>query len=50
MKGAIGGACSVHCISAYSILGWKSQGKRSLVRSRCRRENNIKMDIREMGL
>jgi hypothetical protein len=27
----------------------KTEGKRSLGRSRLRRENNIKMDLRELG-
>ena len=33
----------------YRILVGKPEGKRSLGRPRCRREDNIKMDIQEVG-
>jgi hypothetical protein len=36
-------------ISAYRGLVGKSEGKRSLGRSRLRREDNIKMDLQEVG-
>jgi hypothetical protein len=36
--------------NAYNILVRKSEGKRPLGRPRCRREDNIKMYLRETGL
>jgi hypothetical protein len=33
----------------YRVLVWKSEGKRPLGRPRCRWEDNIKMDIQEVG-
>ena len=35
--------------NAYRVLVGKSEGKRSLGRPRCRWEDNIKMDLREVG-
>jgi hypothetical protein len=35
---------------AYNILDGKAEGRRPLGRSRCRWEDNIKMDLREIGL
>ena len=34
---------------AYSFLVGKPEGKRSLGRPRCRWEDNIKMDLQEVG-
>jgi hypothetical protein len=34
---------------AYWFLVWKCEGKRPLVRPRRRWENNIKMDLQEVG-
>jgi hypothetical protein len=34
---------------AYRILVWRHEGRRSLGRPRHRWENNIKMDLQEMG-
>jgi hypothetical protein len=34
---------------AYSILVGRPEGRRPLERPRCRREDNIKMDLREIG-
>ena len=34
---------------AYFIFVGKPEGKRTLGRSRCRWEDNIKMDLQEMG-
>ena len=34
---------------AYSVLLGKPEGKRPLGRPRCRREDNIRMDIQEVG-
>jgi len=31
------------------VLVWKPEGKRPLGRPRCRWENNIKMDLQEVG-
>jgi hypothetical protein len=33
----------------YRVLVGKSEGKRTLGRPRCRREDNIKMDLQEVG-
>jgi hypothetical protein len=33
----------------YRVLVWKPEGKRPLQRSRCTWEDNIKMDLREIG-
>jgi hypothetical protein len=35
--------------SAYRVLVGKPEGKREIGRARCRWENNIKIDFREMG-
>jgi hypothetical protein len=35
--------------SVYNILFSKPEGKRPLGRSRCRQEDDIKMDLRETG-
>jgi hypothetical protein len=47
----MGGACSGHgdMRNAYKILVGKPEGKRLLGRPRCRREDNIKMDLRKIG-
>jgi hypothetical protein len=44
-------ACSRHREkrNAYRILVEKPEGKRLLGRPRCRREDNIKTDLRELG-
>jgi len=34
---------------AYTVLAVKSEGKRPLGRPRCRWEDNIKMDLQEVG-
>jgi hypothetical protein len=34
----------------YRVLVGKPEGKRPLERSKCRWEDNIKMDLREMGI
>jgi len=34
----------------YGVLVGRPEGKRSLGRPRCRREDNIKMDLRETGI
>lgn len=46
-------ACMVEKSNAYTVLAGNPEGKRSLVRSRCRWEPNFKMDIevgKRMGL
>jgi hypothetical protein len=47
----MGGACSTHGEkrNAYRILVGKPEGKRSLGRPIRRWEDNIKMDLREIG-
>jgi hypothetical protein len=47
----LSGACSTHGeINVYNILVGKSDWKRPLGRPRCRWEDNIKMDLREIRL
>jgi hypothetical protein len=36
-------------INAYNILVGKPEGMRPLGRPRCRREDNIRVDLREIG-
>jgi hypothetical protein len=31
-------------------FGWETESKRPLERTRCRWENNIKLDLREIGI
>jgi hypothetical protein len=47
----ISGVCSTNGEkrNAYRILVEKTEGKRPLGRPRCRWEDNIKMDVREIG-
>jgi hypothetical protein len=47
----MGGACSTNeeNRNAYRILVRKPEGKGPLGRPRCTWENNIKMDLRELG-
>jgi hypothetical protein len=45
----MGRAYSTYERCAYRVLVEKSDGKTPLERSRCRWEDNIKMDIREVG-
>jgi hypothetical protein len=46
----MGMACNTHWIDENNVqnFGWKSGGKTPLGRPRCRRKDNIKMDLREM--
>ena len=47
----MGGACSAYGErrGVYRVLVWKPEGKRPLGRPRCRWEDNIKLDIQEVG-
>jgi len=47
----MGGACSTYVErrGVYRVLVGKPEGKRSLVRPRRRWEDNIKMDLQEVG-
>ena len=48
----MGVACSTYggqIRSVYRILMGKPEGKRPLVRTRCRWEDNIKMNLQEVG-
>jgi hypothetical protein len=45
----MGGACGTHEGGAYNILVGRPEGRRPLGRPRCRWEDNIKMDLREIG-
>jgi hypothetical protein len=42
-------ACMREIRNAYNILVGKPEGKKSLGRPRCRWEDKIKMDLREIG-
>jgi hypothetical protein len=50
-KNEMGGTCSSdgEGRGVYKVLVGKPEGKRPLVRHRCRWENNIKMDLEEVG-
>ena len=51
-KNEKGGACSAYggdSRGVYRILVGKPEGRRQLGRSRSRREDNIKMDLQEVG-
>jgi hypothetical protein len=50
-KNEFGGACSAfrERRDVYRVLVGKPEGKRPLARPRSRRENNIKMDLQEVG-
>ena len=47
----MGGACSAYGEEGgvYKVLVGKPEGKRPLGRPRCRWEDNIKMDVKEVG-
>jgi hypothetical protein len=47
----MGGACGAHGGGerSYNILVGRSEGRRPLIRPRRRWEDNIKMDLREIG-
>jgi hypothetical protein len=47
----MGGACSSEgeWRGVYRVLMGKPEGKRPMGRPRCRWENNIKMDLQEVG-
>jgi hypothetical protein len=48
----VGGACGTHGRGekVYKVLVGKPEGKRPLGRPRCRWEDGIRMDLREIGL
>jgi hypothetical protein len=48
----MGWTCGTHVEGrcAYRVLVGRPEGKRSLGRPRCRWEDNIKMDFREIGI
>jgi hypothetical protein len=47
----VGRTCSTHVekLNAYRILVGNQEGKRSLGTPRCKRGDNIKMDLRDIG-
>jgi hypothetical protein len=47
----MGGACGAYGVvrGAYNILVWRPEGRRPLGRPRRRWEDNINMDLREIG-
>jgi hypothetical protein len=51
VKNEMGGSCSTYGErrDVYRVLLGKSEGKRSLGRPRRKWEDNIKMDLQEMG-
>jgi hypothetical protein len=48
----VGGTCSTHGEGrgVYKALVGRPEGKRPLGRPRCRWDDNIKMDLREIGI
>jgi len=48
----MGGAFSVYAkgTAVYTVFAWKPEGKRPLGRRRCRWEDNIKMDLQDVGV
>jgi hypothetical protein len=50
-EGEMGGICSMNRIMriAYMILGTIPEGKKLLERTKCRWEDNVKMDLQEIG-
>ena len=50
-KNEMGGACSMYGgeVRLYRVLAGKSEGKKPLGRPRRRWEDNIKMDLQEVG-
>jgi hypothetical protein len=51
VKDGMGGACGTNreVSNAYKILVGKPEGKRSLGRPRCRWEDNIRVDLKDIG-
>jgi len=49
-KNEMGKACIGGKQGVYRVLVGKPEGKRALGRPRCRWEDNIKMDLQEVGL
>ena len=45
----MGGACGAYGVGVYRVLVGKPEGKRPLGRPRRRLEDNIKMDLQEVG-
>ena len=45
----MGWACGAYGGGVHRVLVGKSEGKRPLVRPRCRWEDNIKMNLQEVG-
>jgi hypothetical protein len=48
-KNEVGGACGAHGRGVHRVLVGKPEGKRPLGRPRRRGEDNIKMDLQEVG-
>jgi hypothetical protein len=46
----VGGTCGTHGGGIYRVLVGRPEGKRPLGRPRRRWEDNIKMDLREIGI
>jgi hypothetical protein len=46
----VGGTCGTHGRGVYRVLVGKPEGKRLLERPRRRWEDNIKMDLRDIGI
>jgi hypothetical protein len=48
----VGGTCGTHGEGRgiYRVLVGRPEGKKPLGRPRCRGEDNIKMDLREIGI
>jgi hypothetical protein len=46
----VGGTCGTHGRGVYRVLDGRPEGKRPLGRPRRRWEDNIKIDLREIGI
>jgi hypothetical protein len=46
----VGGTCGTHGRGVYRVLVGRPEGKRPLGRPRHRWEDNIKLDLREIGI
>jgi hypothetical protein len=46
----VGGTCGMHGRGVYGVLVGRPEGRRLLGRSRCRWEDDINLDLREIGI
>jgi hypothetical protein len=50
MEDEVGRTCGMHGRSVYRVLVGRRKGRRPLGRHRCKWEDNIKMNLREIGI